>query len=151
MSQTKKIIPNALYFFWVEEEIAQGREVRIRHKGTSMLPFLYSDKDEVNLAPCDPATLSPLDVVLFRYKGRHLLHRILRREGERLLLQGDGSLVATEQCLVTDVVARMTYLVRPSGKSLPVTSLRWRVLSRLWVSLRFARRPLLRVVRYIVC
>ena len=34
-----------------------------------------------------------MDVVLFRYNGRHVLHRIIRREGTRLYIRGDGSFV----------------------------------------------------------
>jgi hypothetical protein len=50
-----KPIPNNLFFLWVEQEIADGRSVRFRLKGTSMLPLLRGDKDEIILHPCKPA------------------------------------------------------------------------------------------------
>ena len=31
-------------------------------------------------------------MVLFRYRGGHLLHRIIRREGDRLWIQGEARL-----------------------------------------------------------
>ena len=66
-----------------------------------------------------------MDVVLFRYRGKHVLHRIICREGERLLIQGDGSIVAKEECTVDDVVGKVVQICRPSGKEIPVGSWQW--------------------------
>ena len=99
-----KMMSNELFFSWVEEEIAKGNEVRFKLKGVSMSPLIRNGKDDVILAPCKSEELKPMDVVLFRYRGKHLLHRIIRREEERLWIQGDGSFVAVEQCQVQDVV-----------------------------------------------
>jgi hypothetical protein len=109
-----KPIPNNLFFLWVEQEIADGRSVRFRLKGTSMLPLLRGDKDEIILYPCKPADLHPLDVILFRYKGNHLLHRIIKIDGNHLYIQGDGSFMAKEECDVKDVVGKVHAIVRPS-------------------------------------
>lgn len=140
-----KPLPNNLFFAWVESELAEGRPVRIRMKGVSMHPLLRNGRDEVVLHPCDPAALKPMDVVLFRYRGGHLLHRILRRQGDRLLIQGDGSYVAKEECSVAEVVGVVKEIHRPSGRVLSVDSRSWRWMSRLWVGLGVFRRPLLRV------
>ena len=86
-----------------------------------------------------------MDVVLFRYRGKHVLHRIIRREGERLLIQGDGSIVAKEECTVDDVVGKVVQLCRPSGKEIPVGSWQWTIPSRVWRGLGFLRIWLLRV------
>ena len=71
-------ISNELYFKLVEEDIAQGKQVRIVLKGTSMQPTLVTG---------DVLILSPLkanpvvgDVVLFHYEGRTLLHRVVAVE-----------------------------------------------------------------------
>ena len=93
-------IPNELFFSRVEAEIAGGHPVKFRLKGWSMFPLLCDGRDEVVLYPCTEDELRPMDVVLFRYNGRHVLHRIIRREGARLYIRGDGSFVAREQCTV---------------------------------------------------
>ena len=78
------LLPNQLFFAEVEAMLAEGREVQIRMKGHSMRPLLRSERDQVVLTPCaDPARLRPGDVVLFRCCGRHILHRIVRRDGDR--------------------------------------------------------------------
>ena len=119
--------------------------VRFRLKGNSMYPLLRNGKDVVVLGKCPAESLQPMDVVLFRYRGKHVLHRIIRREGERLLIQGDGSIVAKEECTVDDVVGKVVQICRPSGKILAVNSWQWRLPSRLWRGLGFLRTWLLRV------
>lgn len=143
-----KTIDNDTFFAWVEEELAAGREVSFRLKGTSMFPLLRNGKDVVLLAHCAPESLKPMDVVLFRYKGKHLLHRIIRRDGDNLLLQGDGSIVAKETCSVHEVVGKVFQVRRPSGKTISVESLQWRFFGRLWRNLGFIRKCLLRVLNY---
>ena len=140
-----KKVANNVFFSWLEEEIAQGKPVRFRLKGHSMFPLLRNGKDEVILEKCFPENLKPMDVVLFRYRGGHVLHRIIRREGERLLIQGDGSMVAKEECTVDDVVGKVVQICRPSGKEIPVGSWQWTIPSRVWRGLGFLRIWLLRV------
>ena len=119
--------------------------VRFRLKGNSMFPLLRNGKDVVVLGKCPAESLQPMDVVLFRYRGKHVLHRIIRREGERLLIQGDGSIVAKEECTVDDVIGKVVQICRPSGKEIPVGSWQWTIPSRVWRGLGFLRIWLLRV------
>ena len=142
-----KVIPNESYFAWVEEEIAQGRPVQFRLKGVSMFPLMRNGKDEVVLYPCKGEELKPMDVVLFRYRGKHLLHRIIRREGDCLYIQGDGSYVAKESCNVADVVGKMHAVIRPGGRRVSVESRSWRIQSLLWQKTGIFRPFLLRVLR----
>ena len=46
------------------------------------------------------------DVVLFRYKGKHLLHRIVAIDGDRYTLRGDNC-SSTETAKGEDIVAKM--------------------------------------------
>lgn len=140
-----KTIPNDTFFACVEAELAEGRPVRFRLKGNSMYPLLRNGKDVVVLEKCPAESLQPMDVVLFRYRGKHVLHRILHREGERLLIQGDGSIVAKEECTVNDVVGKVVQICRPSGKVLSVDSWQWTIPSRLWRLSNTIRIFLLRV------
>lgn len=141
-----KQLSNESFFAWVETEIAEGHPVRFRLKGQSMFPLLRNLRDEVVLHPCVPEELGPMDVVLFRYHGTHVLHRILRREGQRLFLRGDGSYVAREECMVADVVGKVREIVRPSRKIVPVDAWQWRFPSWLWCNLGFFRVPCLKVL-----
>ena len=79
-----------------------------------------------------------------------MLHRILRREGDALFLQGDGSYVARETCTTMDVVGKVHEIVRPSGRTVAVTDWHWRLASRLWRGLGVLRTPCLRMLRFLV-
>ena len=142
------LLPNQLFFAEVEAMLAEGREVQIRMKGHSMRPLLRSERDQVVLTPCtDPARLRPGDVVLFRCCGRHILHRIVRRDGDRLTLAGDGNYRITEQCTTRDVAGIAVRVIRASGRVVGCDSPGWRLRSRLWLAIPpWLRRQVLRVL-----
>lgn len=140
-------IPNDAFFNLVEDEISNGRKVQFRIKGDSMSPLLRDNKDDIVLYPCLGDELSPMDIVLFRYKGKYLLHRIIRREGNRLYIQGDGSYIAKEECSIDDVIGKVQMIVRPSGKIISVNSWQWRWLSYIWLKIRIIRNLLLRILK----
>lgn len=141
-----KNIPNNLFFSWIESELAQGRSAQFRVKGDSMFPLLSNGKDAVVLCGCDLAALQPMDVVLFRYRGSYVLHRIISRDGAQLTLQGDGSYVAKETCTIYDVVGKVVAIVRQSGRRIPVSGWEWRFLSLLWRNTGVLRTVLLKVL-----
>ena len=140
-----KQIPNDLFFAWVESEIAEGRSVKFRLKGNSMFPLLRNGKDEVILEKCFPENLKPMDVILFRYRVAHVLHRIIKRKGNDLLIQGDGSIVAMEHCTVNDVVGKVTSICRSSGKTILIDSWKWKLYSHLWRRMGCSRKWILKV------
>lgn len=143
-------IPNERFFSWIEEEIAEGHSVRFRLKGCSMFPLLRDGRDEVVLYPCTDEELRVMDVVLFKYNGTHTLHRIIRRDGSRLYMRGDGSFIAREQCEVADVIGKVRFVIRPSGRVLSVNDWRWRLPSMLWQKTGIFRNPLLRILHRLV-
>ncbi len=139
-----KKVPNNTFFALIEEEIAEGKAVRFRLKGNSMFPLLRNGKDSVILEKCLSGELKPMDVVLFRYRASYVLHRIIQRTGDDLLMQGDGSIVSMEQCTVNDVVGKVIGICRPSGKIVSIESWKWILPSRLWRCSNFTRKFLLR-------
>ena len=145
-----KQIPNEVFFTWVETEIADGHPVRFRLKGHSMFPLLRNEKDEVVLYPCLETELHPNDIVLFKYNEKHLLHRIIHREGNHLTIQGDGSFAAKEQCTTDDVIGKVHEIIRPSGKIISVTKWRWKLMSFLWPNSGMVRTLLLRILHHIM-
>jgi signal peptidase I len=124
-----KKIPNNIFFDEVARLIEQGEAVTISVRGTSMTPFLRDGRDRVVLTPFSDEDLVRGAVVLFRYRDRHLLHRIIKRTGEQIKIQGDA-LFTTEAATVSDVVAVVKAIVRPSGHTIRSGSVGWRYM---WV------------------
>lgn len=142
-----KQLSNECFFAWVESEIENGRSVKFRIKGNSMLPLLRSGVDEVVVCPCRKEDLKQLDVVLFRHAGRHVLHRIVKVEHGRYLMQGDGVWRFHEECGAEAIVGIVKKICRPTGKEVETDSFRWWLESRLWRMLgKTGRRVCLRIM-----
>lgn len=73
-----KIIDNTSALEIIEEYINAGISVRLTVRGNSMSPLLLDGIDSVLLHPCNPNDLKPQEIILFRYKGGFMLHRIIR-------------------------------------------------------------------------
>ena len=120
-------IDNSIFFALVEEQLQAGQNVRISLKGISMLPTLRAG---------DVLTVVPLkgdaevgDVVLFRFAGQHLVHRVVGREGDKYIIQGDNN-YSTETAGRVDVRARVVPVETPGGHTIATDSEEWRRLSR---------------------
>ena len=65
----------------IEEIVGQGDVFRLTVSGTSMMPFLRSNRDEVVFAPLEGRKLKRGDILLFqRRDGTYVMHRLYRIE-----------------------------------------------------------------------
>ena len=128
----KLCFDNAVLLSELAKLLREGYTVTIPVRGNSMLPFLADGRDGVTLVRCPSDELPCGAVVLARTTdGRIVLHRIVRRDGERLWLQGDGNVRGAEQALGADVMAVAVAFVR-KGRIYPATGRAWRVYSWIW-------------------
>ena len=117
-----------------------------------MRPFLETLRDKVVLAPPQREKIQAGDVVLAAIsKDIFVLHRVTKREGERLTLRGDGNVYGTEECTISDVIGIVTGFYR-KGRNKPdsVESKKWKIYSRLWPSSPLLRRVILAVWRRVM-
>lgn len=120
-------INNAAFFALVEEQLQEGQQVKIALQGTSMLPTLH-DEDFIVL---EPLTGEPAigDVLLFRVNGCHVAHRLIRREGDHYIMQGDNN-YTTEEVGREGLLARLVAVERPDGVRLETSGTAWQRISR---------------------
>ena len=105
-----------------------------------MLPFIRGEKDSVNLKRFDAVEVG--DIVLARIAPqRYVLHRIIAIEGDTVTLMGDGNLVGTESCRLSDILGTVREIIRPNGSVKKVTK------GTIWRKLLPVRRYLLWVYR----
>lgn len=141
-------ISNEIFFEEVERLLGEGLEAEFLLRGFSMRPLLRDGRDRVIVAPCTAEDPLVGEVYLFRYRGRHFLHRLHRIEGEELVMRGDGNYRLEERCKATDLVARLRCVRRPSGKVIDCSSAGWRTKSAIWCALpAIVRRVILGVMR----
>ena len=137
------------YFEIVAEAIrrtANEERVTLPVNGQSMLPFVVGWRDCVILQ--EPTQPKVGDVVVAWVEGRrYVLHRIIRIEGDRVTLMGDGNLKETEHCRLEDVKALATQVVDVKGKTHDLYN-RWRRwAAKVWWYVRPVRRYLLAIYR----
>lgn len=146
METIHRVLPNNEMLAEVIRLLNEGLRVTLPVKGYSMLPFIIGGQESVELVK--PGVLSVGDVVLAWINGnRYVVHRIIRIEGNRVQLMGDGNLGGDEFCQLSEVAARAEYVVNKHGRKRYLYS-RWRVFaSKLWRALKPVRRILLGVYR----
>lgn len=142
----KIIIPNKVLVEEVVRSIDEGKEVVLRTKGNSMLPFIVGERDSIRLGNCK--TYRRLDVVLAEIQpGVHVIHRIIKIEGENVTLMGDGNIYGTEKCKIKDIKALGIEVITPNGKIRSLESSFHRFLATLWILAKPFRRYILAIYR----
>lgn len=91
----------------IEEVISDDGEFRLYPKGTSMLPLIRQGKDSVILIK--PGLLSIGDIILYkRANGQFVLHRIVKINGNDLVLCGDNQTDLERGITVNNVIAKVS-------------------------------------------
>ncbi len=137
----KLVLPNEVFLEEVASLLSEGREVTLAPKGSSMLPFIREGRDSVVLRK-EPSVKKG-DIVLVRLEDRFVMHRIVREEGERLTLMGDGNLAGTESCTRADVLGTVITILRDGKPREPSDG-------KLWQKLLPLRRIILGIYRRII-
>lgn len=145
----REVVANNILIPEIGQLVSEGHVVTLMVKGASMSPFMVDMRDAVELGPFDPDAIKPGDVVLAKVgKEQYVLHRVIRREGDWLILKGDGNVSNCERCSLSDVLALM-YSIHRKGKVIGVRSCKWRIYSCVWMFLSPLRRWLLAIWRRI--
>lgn len=131
----------------VKRFIDQGLPVILPVGGLSMRPFIIGGKDKVEFRPLPPS-LQVGDVVMANVReGYPVVHRIVKIDGDRITLEGDGNLGFQEHCLLGDVVAQGVDAIAPNGQRRSLTSPTARRHWRIWMRLKPLRRILLKIIK----
>ena len=128
-------VPAAIMF------VEEGREVILPVDGRSMLPFIVGGSDSVALHK---------PVLAHTQEKGYVIHRIDSIGGDGLYaLLGDGNLALREHCLLSDIKAIATHVIKPDGKRKPLNEGWLKFAGKIWRMLLPARRYLLWIYRKI--
>lgn len=112
--------------------ISEGHTVTITAKGYSMNPFIVHLRDEITLGPWEDSMIQKGAVVLVRdIRGNFLIHRIIRRDSDSIVLMGDGNVGLTETAKTDGIIGIMTAVTK-KGRTYPTDGLTWRLYSWFW-------------------
>lgn len=146
MEQKEKFVRNDLFFAGVQEVLRQGKSVRIRVRGSSMLPFLRHNDDALLAPPEGKRIRRGMVVVAQTDESGIVLHRIRRidRNG-RITLLGDGNTRIFEHTDRSRIIAVVTRYYRGRHSFSPENPL-MRFVGLLWCEMHPWRRHLLNVI-----
>ena len=137
-------MPNEVFLPFVVEQLEsmEGKTVTLPLRGRSMRPFLEDERDKALLIAAKDIHVG--DVVLAKIiKDHFVLHRIIKIDGNHVVLRGDGNM-NVEHCEKKDVKALALGFYRKNRTKLDSTKgMKWRVYSWIWVRLYPFRRYLL--------
>ncbi|TWI19928.1 S24 family peptidase [Sphingobacterium siyangense] len=142
-----RVISNEDYFAEVQRILNDGKEVRIRIKGNSMLPFI-KDGDTVLLKAYQGERLALGCNVLAKDKDKFVFHRFVGKKNNQYVLAGDGNLVLREYIGATAIIA-IAYMHYPQtgGEAVDINR-NWARLRGLgWYHLRLIRRIVAKLKR----
>lgn len=142
----KLVINNDEFFGKVVALLEEGKSVTIPVKGFSMLPFIRGERDLVELVKPD-RDYAVDDIVLFRYCGRYVMHRIISIKGEKVTIMGDGVPQNTEKVTPQDIFGRVVRILRRGKRPVDPQSRCQLRRARLWRKLLPVRGYLLAIYR----
>ncbi len=139
---------NALLLPEIIKLLADGHNVTLQLRGFSMRPFLEDKRDKALLTKAYNPQIG--DPVLAEVTPKHyVLHRIIRIDGNKVTLRGDGNL-GIETCQLSDVKASVIGFYRKGEKRMDKTDgWKWKLYSAIWTRLYPVRRYLLAAYRRI--
>lgn len=135
-------IPNQLFFAEVQAQIRQGKKVKIRVRGNSMLPFIRNNDEALLIPPTSEHIQKGTPVVALTDELGIVLHRIYHIEGNRITLLGDGNVNQFEHTSPDRIIATVSHYYR--GKH-TIKSNSWYMylIGRLWMAAHPWRRKVL--------
>lgn len=126
--------------------VSEGVSVTLPVNGRSMLPFIIGGQESVILQkPIQPKVGEV--VLAWVEKCRYVLHRIIRINGEQVVLMGDGNLAGTEHCTISDIKAIATHVVSADERRHELYNGWRRFGAKMWFWLRPIRKYLLAIYR----
>ncbi len=137
----------------IEEKLKNGGEISFKPHGISMLPLIRQGKDSVTLEQLKEEP-KKYDVIFYRRAdGQFVLHRIIGRDEEGLILCGDNQFVKEYGVQKEQIIGIMTSVLR-DGEKLSCNDTKYlRYCKRLWLRRKylygrnFIRRVLSKVKR----
>ncbi len=148
MSISSIYIPNELFFAEVEQQLNNGKKVRIRIRGNSMLPFMRNGDEALLDTPDRKNLRRGMMVVAHTDDQRIVLHRIIRMEGEKITLMGDGNINQYEHTSPQQIIAVVKRFYHGKHEWNP-DALWMRVAARIWFALHPHRIYILAAARKI--
>ena len=124
-------ISNNRFFAEVDALIKQGMSVRLKARGNSMQPLLRSGDEVLLVPPTSDNVKLWMPVLPHTDEKGIVLHRIVKIDGAKITLAGDGNVIQFEHTVPERIIAVATHYYR-GKKSLQTDTRAMRLFASLW-------------------
>lgn len=131
------------FFAEAAEHLRRGEEVRLLVQGNSMLPFILGGRDQVTLVPFHGQDLPLGTAAFYQWKGKYMIHRLVKKEGGQYHFLGDGNIYRIEIIRREEVLGVLHTIHHPDGSVTDATAPCWLRRGMWWFRMRPLRRYVL--------
>lgn len=132
-------VPNIELLSVITEFLHDNKDVEIKVKGNSMIPFFKHNKTDVRIRKVK--VYKKYDVVLASLNNKVILHRIIKINNSEAILMGDGLL--TKEIVPLNNIYGKVISFKTNNKIIKNYNLKVKI----WVLLRPIRRILLKFIK----
>lgn len=119
----------------LESIIGDGETFVLSVTGRSMLPLLGRGDSKIILRRVSKDEDIYGRIAMFRATDGHIIiHRVIRIEGDDVILKGDGNIVQEERCSRSEIIAVVEQVLYSNGDIVECRSWQWRVKEQIWLS-----------------
>ena len=119
----------------LESIIGDGETFILSVTGRSMLPLLGRGDSKIILRRVSKDEDIYGRIAMFRATNGHIvIHRVIRIEGDDVILKGDGNIVQEERCSRSGIIAVVEQVLYSNGDIVECRSWQWRVKEQIWLS-----------------
>lgn len=119
----------------LESIIGNGETFILSVTGRSMLPLLGRGDSKIILRRVSKDEDIYGRIAMFRATNGHIvIHRVIRIEGDDVILKGDGNIVQEERCSRSEIIAVVEQVLYSNGDIVECSSWQWRVKEHIWLS-----------------
>ena len=122
----------------------EGKIVAI-NKGTSMMPLLRENRDIMVIEKKGSERFKKYDAVLYKQGGRYVLHRIVKVRENDYVIVGDNCRVLEYGITDSDILGKLTAVLRNGDRELKMDSPLSRVYAHIWCDFFPVRAALIRL------
>ncbi|TDS13798.1 S24 family peptidase [Sphingobacterium paludis] len=140
----KVVINNKVFFDEIQFHLAKGKAVSFVIRGESMRPFLF-EGDKVQVRRADLQRVKLGDILLAKWRGNYVLHRLVRKRKNKFGLAGDANFSQIEWVEEGNVIAKVVGATRGEEKLRNPEDGLNRILGVLWFYMRPARRMVAKI------
>jgi len=128
--------------------LSEGNEILFTPTGNSMRPYIEGGKDTVLLRKKEDVSVGDMCLAYVSRRNQtdrsYVLHRVIRIDGDKIVMMGDGNMQGEEYCGKEDVIGTVVSIITPWGRKKIMTR------GRLWQLLLPQRWFWLKVYRHTV-